>query len=129
MAAANTAGTPKKVIVGGIPYDVTADCNPQANFSGYTLEVKPTSGRPTFVQTRQPYYLKGVDLAIGVQDYNVLCKAVAALQAFSSYPIGLGYQDGTVVTYAGRVNIGDHNGNENKATVDLYFEDAPVAAG
>lgn len=127
MALPNKAGTPEKVILFGIPYDVSADCNPTSNFTGVTTEALATSGGVIFKDVAQACYIKGIDLAISVQDYNLLCQMIKVVP--KPYPVGLMYSDLTIATFPGAVNLGDHNGADAKATADIYFENSPIVAG
>jgi hypothetical protein len=122
-----SSGTPKKVIIVGMPFDVTADCKPQSNFTGVTTEANATSGGVVFKDTKQPCYIKGIDLTMSVQTYNLLCQMIAAVP--KPYAVGLMYADMTVSTYPGAVNLGDHDGADNKVTADIYFENKPIVAG
>ena len=130
MATPNTAGTPIKAIFYGIPFEVMADCKPNTNLTGFTVEASASSGQSIFKRVRQPKYVKGIDIKCSVQEYNVLGLAVAAaMSTIGSGPQVLMYADRSTVAGPGRINLGDHDGSESKASIDVFFDDIVVTAG
>lgn len=128
MALLNTAGTPIKAILDGVPYELMADCNPSADFSDLTVEANATSGMPVYKYTKKVPSIKGIDVRMSIQQYAVACQIKAA-SAGIPLPQGLMYADHTVVTFSGRSNFGEHSGADGKMSAEIYFDAMPVAAG
>lgn len=127
MALPNTAGYPVLAILDGQPYAIFGDCNAQADLSGEEIEALATSGGSVYKHSAKPKSIKGIDVKMSVQDFNLACQIKAAAKV--SLPQGLKYSDGTMVTGPGRCKFGEHNSNENKMTAEIYFDDVVVAAG
>lgn len=126
MAFTGTAGTPRKVILGGLPFDVLADCNPNSNLAEWKVEPQATSGLPIQKVTRQSCYIKGVDVKATISEF-------AALSALAESPTSLTlvvvYADASSATGVGRIALGDHEGANNKVSVDMFFDFKPVVIG
>lgn len=127
MGLPNTSGNPTMAILDGVPYPIMADCSPSADLAGETIEAIATSGGATFKHTKKVKSIKGIDVKMSIQDYNLACMIKAATKV--SLPQGLKYADGTVVAAPGRSVFGEHNGGDNKMTAEIYYDDLVVAAG
>ncbi len=127
MALPNTAGNPTMAILDGVPYPCFADCDPTADFAGETIEGLPTSGGAVFKHTKKCKGIKGIDVKMSIQDYNLACMIKAAAKI--SLPQGLKYADGTIVAAPGRSVFGEHSGGNSKMTAEIIFDDLVVAAG
>jgi hypothetical protein len=124
MGLTNTAGSPEKLILFGAPYDVVTDCKPMSDLSGVTVEATATSGTPIFKRIKKPKRISGIDVKLSISEYNLLCQMIEA--APMSVPIGLVYPGLSMVSWTGQINMGEHDGSEGKATLELIFEDRPV---
>jgi hypothetical protein len=123
----NSSGTPVKVMLLGMWYELMADCDPQASLSGVKVEATATSGSSVFKYTKQAKSIKGISFKVSISEYNLLSQMIAALAV--SLPCGLMYADKSVVTAPGRVDLGDHSGADGKANADIYFDDLVIVAG
>lgn len=119
----SSSGTPRKVVVAGVPFDVMADCNPSSNFSEWKTESLPTSGQPVHKMTRQNCYIKNLDLKCSVSEFSVL---TAFAETAVSIPLILIYAGGNSATGLGKISLGDHEGQNNKVTVEFMFDFKPV---
>lgn len=126
MAFPGSAGTPRKVTIGGIPFDVMADCNPNSNLAEWKTEAVATSGLPIQKATRQTPYIKGVDLKATVSEFSALS---ALAEGPTSIPLTVTYADGSTMAGVGRIALSDHEGANNKVTVDFLFDIKPVVVG
>jgi len=124
MGIENAAGSPEKLILFGAPYDVVADCKPMADLSGVTIETTATSGTPIFKRIKKPKSIKGIEVKLSVSGYSLLCQMISAVAV--SVPIGLVYPGLSMVTWAGQINLGEHDGAEGKASLDLLFDGDPL---
>jgi hypothetical protein len=124
MGVANQAGSPEKLILFGAPYEVIADCKPMADLSGVTIETTATSGTPIFKRIKKPKSIKGIEVKLSISEYNLLCMMISSIAV--SVPIGLVYAGLSVITWAGQINMGEHDGSEGKASLDLLFDGDPV---
>ena len=125
----NTAGTPKKAILNGAPFDVMADSKPMIDLSGVTVEPTATSGDVVYVITDKPKTVKGLDCKMSLSEYNLLALAVGKLTRGISLPVGLTLADWTTVTGAGRINLGEYDAAAGKCSVDMFFDRDVVVAG
>jgi hypothetical protein len=126
MAFPGTAGTPRKVLVAGVPFDVVADCNPNSNFSEWKTESQATSGLPIQKATRQACYIKGIDLKATPSEAATLATLA---ESPISIPLVVVYANASSASGIGRIALGDHEGANNKITVDFLFDIKPVVVG
>ncbi len=126
MVFPGTAGTPRKVIISGVPFDVLADCNPTSNLAERKTESVATSGLPIQKATRQTPYIKGVDVKATIAEFSTLS---ALAEGPTSIPLVVVFADASTLAGVGRIALSDHEGANNKVTIDFLFDIKPVVVG
>lgn len=118
----DTSGTPRKVTLDGITYDVMSDAN--FSDSGHTFENEgvPTSGRTMQKKVRKPAMTESVEIATNFNEYQNI-KDLNDRE--DTFPISWEDVEGNVYRANGFINIDSPRETEtNKTGIQIIVEDA-----
>lgn len=79
----DTSGTPRKVTLDGITFDVMADANFSDSSHQFENEGTPTSGRTMKKMTKKPAMTESVDIATNFDEYNIIVSLNDRTEIFS----------------------------------------------
>jgi hypothetical protein len=120
MAAKDIAGSIRKCVVNGISYRVAADCNLTMPLSGYETTTVPSSGSNMFKMVKRSRNIEGLVLLTNA-DERAQLKAEA--ETISTYTLAVTNAAGDTARATGKINIENHETEENRTTVHLLPED------
>lgn len=110
-----TAGTPQKVTIAGITYDVPGDSDP-TRASKWANEFAPTTGDSIQKKVRQSPNIEGLTLALTVAEYEQLENVASNVD---DVPLALTYAGGEVLRADGGINLGEYSAANATADVML----------
>lgn len=116
----NISGTPRKVVINGVTYDVFADTNINLIPSKYEIEGLPTSGVTMYKMTKRVETAESLTLKTNPAEKEEL-KSVAESLADATLAIELA--DGSTFKASGKINYESFESEENKSTVQLIPSD------
>lgn len=114
--AGNTAGTIKKLTIGGVTYDVAFDVNATINYSRYETEGITSTGKTMYKVTIRSQDIEGLPILATPQKAANL-KRVAETLADTSMSLTLA--DGSTLKGTGRINYENWETEENRHPVKL----------
>ena len=112
----NTVGTPRKVVIDGVTYDVMADTNITYNASKYAIEGQATTGDALFKYTKRIPQMEGITIAATpaiLEDLKLKADSLA------DKTLSVEFADGSVYKASGRINYENWESESGKATVQL----------
>ena len=114
---ADVAGTPRKITLDGVTYDVFADTNIQSTPGRYQNDPVPTSGRTMRKMTRRTPSRESVILVANAVEQEALREI-----SDSNADIPMSYETagGDVWRANGFINFESHETEENRATVHMH---------
>jgi hypothetical protein len=118
--ASKPAGTPQKVTINGITYDVTADSDPTLA-SKFANEMTPTTGNQIKKIVKQSPNMEGLTLAATKAELDELEKVAGLIE---DVPMSMTYAGGEVVRADGGINLDTYSAQN--ATVDVMLMPAGV---
>ena len=121
---ARTSGTPRKVTIDGLTYDVAADTNITLNLSPYETEGVPSSGRTMYKMTVRNPTAEGITIIADPSEQEVLRETAERMESF---PISVTLADNSVYRTTGRINFENVETESNKATV-IIIPDRAIGA-
>lgn len=111
---ARTSGTPRKVTINGLSFDVAADANITLNLSPYETEGVPSSGRTMFKMTLRSPNAEGIPIMADPVEQDTLRQIAEGLD---SVPVSITLADTSVYRTVGRINFESVETEENRATI------------
>ena len=121
------AGSILKCSIGGIEYDVPGDTDINFQPSGQKIELKPTSGKPIVISTKQIQAITGLKLIGTLVDYDQLA---SIQEAGSPVPIFVQYADGSSAQIVGLIDITGTSSMNGTIDVDITpTERVTITAG
>lgn len=117
----NISGTPRKVVLNGVTYDVPADANFTLNLSGYETEGQATSGRTMFKMTKKVKSTDSVTLSTNHDEADEL-RGLA--ESLADITMSVEYADGTVYKCSGKINYESFESESNKSMITLIPSDS-----
>lgn len=118
--ANNTVGTPEKVTLDGITFDVMGDANFSAIKGRFENENVPTSGKNVQKKTARSQNVESVTLQCNAEEAELLKELSERKSAF---PMSYETAAGDVFRSNGGINFGSHETESGTATVTLLPED------
>jgi len=112
----SAVGTPRKVVIDGVTYDVKADANITYNASIYENEGIPTSGRTLQKKTKRVPTKESVTLGTSPAEAMEL-KAKA--ESLASKTLAVEYADGSTFRATGQINFESWESEEGTSTLTL----------
>lgn len=109
------SGTPRKVTLDGLTFDVAADTNVTIN-PPRAIEGMPTSGRAIFKHTKQIPMLESLPIVANSAEYESIRELNSRLEPF---PQSITMADGSVYRATGMLNIEGYESEELRANVQL----------
>jgi len=114
---ADVTGTPRKVTLDGVTYDVFADTNIKSTVAAWENVAVPTSGRNMRKMTRRAQSREGITLvANGAEVENLKFLA----ERLDDIPMSYETAAGDVFRATGFIEFESHESEENRATVMLH---------
>jgi hypothetical protein len=120
MAARDISGSIRNVAINGIAYRVAADCNLTMPLSGYETTTVPSSGSNMFKMVKRSRIVEGLVLLTN-QDERAQLQIEA--ETLSTYTLAVTNAAGDTARATGKINIENHETEENRTTVHLLPED------
>lgn len=114
---ADVTGTPRKVTLDGVTYDVFADTNIKATVSAFENTAVPTSGRNMRKMVKRPQSREGITLVANGAELEALQSLAERLDDF---PMSYETAAGDVYRATGFIEFESHETEENRATVMLH---------
>lgn len=118
------SGTPRKVTLDGLTYDVAADTNITINLSPFEKEGVPTSGRTMFKMTNRVPTAESIPLIADPVEQDTVRQLAERLDSF---PMSMTLADGSVYTTVGQINFENVETEENRASI-IMIPDQSVGA-
>ncbi len=116
------SGTPRKLTLDGVPYDVAADFNGTLNFSPYETEGVPTSGRTMYKMTVRTQTAESITIVAAPAEHNQLRELAERIDVF---PVAVTLADGTVLRTTGKINYASWETEENRADITVIPDRSP----
>jgi hypothetical protein len=110
------SGTPRKMIIAGVTYDVAADSNFTFNRSEFEKEGVATSGKTMIKMTRRVPTIESVTLITTLEEVEAL-KNVA--DSIADTTISVEFADGSVYKTTGQINFENYETEEGKSTFTI----------
>ena len=110
---ARVSGTPRKVTIDGLTYDVTGDADITIN-SPTEKEGMPTSGRSMMKVTGKSPDIESVTISASPEEHEVLMQVHERLD---SVPMSVTFADGSVYRAVGHINLESYTSADNIATL------------
>jgi len=108
------SGTLRKMVIGGVTYDVAADTNITFNRSEFEKEGIPTSGKTMIKMTRRVPTMESVTLITTTAEVEAL-KSVS--DSIADTTISAEFADGSIYKTTGQINFENYESEEGKSTL------------
>lgn len=116
------SGTPRKLTLDGVSYDVAADTNVTMNQSPYETEGIPTSGRTMYKLTVRNQSAEGLPIMANPVTQQQLIDLASRIVTF---PMALTMADGSVWRTVGLINYESLESEENRAGIMIIPDRSP----
>ena len=116
------SGTPRKLALDGVSYDVAADVNITLNLSPFETEGVPTSGRTMIKRTVRTQTAESIVIVATPTEQDQLRVLAERLDAF---PAAITMADGAVWRTTGNINFESVESEENRATIVIIPDRSP----
>ena len=115
----NTVGTPERVTLDGITFDVMADANFSQIKGKYTNESVPTSGRNLNKKTVRPQNVESINLAANSEEAELI-KGLSERKI--PFPMSYALASGDVFRTTGSINFESHDTETGAAVIQMLPE-------
>lgn len=119
-----TSGTPRKIILDGLPFVVAGDTNITLNISPFETEGVPSSGNTMFKMTRRSPNAESIPVLAEPAEQDILRQFS---ERISSFPMSITLADNSVYRTVGRINFENVETEENRANI-MLIPDKSVGA-
>ena len=116
------SGTPRKLTLDGVSYDVAADVNVTLNLSPFETEGVPSSGRTMMKRTVRTQTAESIVILASPTEQDQLRVLAERLDAF---PAAITMADGAVWRTTGNINFESVESEENRATIVIIPDRSP----
>lgn len=113
----SVTGTPKKVVLDGVTFNVFADTNIKATPSAYENTAIPTSGPNIRKMVKRAEVREGITLVADGSEQEAL-KELA--ERTSDFPMAYETASGDVYRAVGWIEFESHETEENRATISMH---------
>ncbi len=112
----NNVGTPRKVVLDGVTYDVMADTNITFNASKYEIEGQPTTGDALFKYTKRIPTMESLTIAATPA---ILEDVKEKADSLADKTMSVEFADGSVYKATGKIKLENWESETGKLTVQL----------
>ena len=116
------SGTPRKLTLDGVSYDVAADTNITLNLSPFETEGVPTSGRTMMKRTVRTQTAEGIPIVASATEQDQLRVLAERLDTF---PCTITMASGAVWRATGNINFESVESEENRAGIVIIPDRSP----
>lgn len=116
------SGTPRKLTLDGVSYDVAADINITLNLSPFEVEGVPTSGRTMMKRTVRTQTAESVVIIATPTEQDQIRELSERLDVF---PAAITMADGAVWRTTGNINFEAVESEENRASIMIIPDRSP----
>ena len=116
------SGTPRKLTLDGVSYDVAADVNITLNLSPFETEGVPSSGRTMMKRTVRTQTAESIVILATPTEQDQLRVLAERLDVF---PAAITMADGAVWRTTGNINFESVESEENRATIVIIPDRSP----
>lgn len=109
-------GTPRKVVIDGVSFDVMGDTNITYNASKYEIEAQPTTGDALFKRTKRIPTMEGITIAASPA---ILEELKTKSNSLADKTMSVEFADGSVYKASGQINFENWESESGKATLIL----------
>jgi len=117
-----SSGTPRKLTLDGVSYDVAADTNITLNLSPYETEGIPSSGRTMMKRTKRTQTAESITILASPTEQDALRILAERLDVF---PCAITMADGAIWRTTGNINFESVESEENRATIIIIPDRSP----
>jgi hypothetical protein len=117
-----SSGTPRKLTLDGVSYDVAADTNITLNLSPFETEGVASSGRTMMKRTKRTQTAEGIPILASPTEQDQLRVLAERLDVF---PMAVTLADGAVWRTTGNINFESAETEENRATIMIIPDRSP----
>ena len=116
------SGTPRKLTLDGVSYDVAADTNITLNLSPFETEGIASSGRTMMKRTKRTQTAEGIPILASPTEQDQLRVLAERLDVF---PMAVTMADGAVWRTTGNINFEAVESEENRASIMIIPDRSP----
>ena len=117
-----SSGTPRKLTLDGVSYDVAADTNITLNLSPFETEGVASSGRTMMKRTKRTQTAEGIPILASPTEQDQLRVLAERLDVF---PMAVTLEDGAVWRTTGNINFESVETEENRASITIIPDRSP----
>ncbi len=118
----NISGTPRKLTLDGVSYDVAADTNITMNLSPFETEGVPTSGRTMYKMTIKTQTAESIPIVASETEQDQIRVLAERLDTF---PMAVTMASGSVWRTTGKINFESVESEENRAGIVIIPDRSP----
>jgi len=112
----NNVGTPRKIVIDGITFDIFPDTNVTFNIGNYEIEGQATTGDTLYKRTKKVQTKEGITLAVNPQK---LAQLEEKANSLADKTFAVEYADGTTYRATGQINLENWESESGKASITM----------